>query len=111
MIRKDCSDPHVVRMHYALVRKRRKARMAMDDVDTFPQSDGSQVREERKEVRQGSRGSYCGKWYVVHLETGGQPSYAHSVRGMTMSYDDDLYRYDKNRINRTKPILPYDPYA
>ena len=44
--------------------------MAMDDVDTFPQSDGSQVRKERKEVGQGGRGSYRGERYVVHLETG-----------------------------------------
>lgn len=64
--------------------------MTMNDVDTLSQSDGSQVREERQEVRQGSRGSYRGKWYVVHLEAGGQPSYAHSVRRMTMGYDNDL---------------------
>jgi len=72
--------------------------MTMDDVDTFPQSDGSQVWKERKEVGQGCRGSYRGKWYVVHLETRGQPSYADSVWGMTVTYDDDLWRDDENTI-------------
>jgi len=66
--------------------------MAMDDVDTFPQSDSSQIRKERQEVRQGCRGSYRGKRYVVHLETRRQPSYAHSVRRVTVGYDDDLCR-------------------
>ena len=65
--------------------------MAMDDVDTFPQCDSSQIRKERQEVRQGCRGSYCRKWYVVHFETGRQPSYAHSIRKVTVCYDNDLY--------------------
>jgi hypothetical protein len=101
----------MVCVHHPLVCKGRKARMAMDDVDTFPQSDGSQIRKERKEVRQGGRRSYCRKWYVVHLETGGQPSYSHSVRGATMGYHDDLCRSDENAASTVKVISPYGPYA
>ena len=85
--------------------------MTMDNVDAFPQSDGSQVWKERKEVRQGGRRGYCGKWYVVHLETGGQPSYTHSVRGVTVGYHDDLCRSDENKTKRAKLVSPYDPYA
>ena len=85
--------------------------MTMDGVDTFPQSDGSQVWKERKEVRQGGRRSYCRKWYVVHLETGGQPSYSHSVWGVTMGNHDDLCRSDEHSTNRAKVISPYGPYA
>lgn len=62
----------------------------MDDIDVFPQGDGSEVWKKRKEVGQRSRGSYCGKWYVVHLEAGGQPTYADPVWGMTVAYDNDL---------------------
>ena len=99
MIREDCSDPHMVRMHYALMGERRQTRVAMDDVDTLPQSDGSQVWKERKEIRQGCRGSYCRERYVVHLETGRQPSYTNSVWRVTVAYDDDLCQGDEDRIN------------
>ena len=85
--------------------------MTMDDVDTFPQSDGSQVWKERKEVGQGGRRSYCRKRYVVHLETGGQPSYSHSVWGVAMGDHYDLCRNDENAISRAKVISPYGTYA
>ena len=48
---------------------------------------------------------------MVHLETGGQPPYSHSVRGVTMGNNDDLCRSDKNATNRAKVVSPYGPYA
>ena len=85
--------------------------MAMDDVDTFPQSDSSQVWKERQEVGEGGRRSYCRKWYVVHLETGGQPSYSHPVRRVTMGNHDDLRRSGENVITGVKVISPCGPYV
>jgi len=73
--------------------------VTVNDVNTFPQSDGSQVREERKEVWEGGRGSYCGEWYMIHLEAWGQPSYTHSVRRMTVADDNDLYRGGENTVD------------
>ena len=85
--------------------------MTVDDIDTFPQRDGSEIWKERKEVGEGGRGSYCGEWYIVHLETGGQPPYAHPVRRVTMTYDYDLLQGDESMIGREKVGLPYGPSA
>ena len=72
--------------------------MTMNDLDAFPQSNGSQIRKECEKVRQGGRRGYCGKWYVVHFETGGQPPNAHPVWGVTMGYDDDLCGDDEDIV-------------
>lgn len=40
---------------------------------------------------------------MIHFETGGQPSYAHPFRVMTMIYDDDLCR-DKNTVDEKSGV-------
>ena len=64
--------------------------MRMDELNTFTQDDGAQVRQKSEKVGERRGRSDCRERYVVYLQKRQEPTNAYPVGRMTMRDDNDL---------------------